>query len=334
MAFDDIVPDLERAMADTGTPLRGRLTANAPLAAITWFRVGGPAQALFSPADEIDLAALLKILPGEIPVHVIGLGSNTLVRDGGLPGLVVRLGKGFSTIAIEDGHRVRTGAAVRDKQLAKEACEAGIAGLAFYAGIPGGIGGALRMNAGDKRPLGESQVDASGRRRTDTSENVVEIRAVTRQGAIVTLTSGDMGYGYRSSAVAPDTIFTEAVYQGRPGDPAELMAEMAAVERYREEHQPTKARTGGSTFKNPPGQSAWKLIDAAGCRGYRIGSAMMSEMHCNFLLADDEATAFDIESLGETVRRRVHETSGVLLDWEIKRVGDFGATGEVVPFRP
>ncbi|MEO1198939.1 MAG: UDP-N-acetylmuramate dehydrogenase [Pseudomonadota bacterium] len=332
--FDDITGIITARARTTGREIRGRLTANANLAAVTWFRAGGPAQALFSPADEADLASVLSATPGDIPISVLGLGSNTLVRDGGVPGLVVRLGKPFSNITIEDGHRVRVGTAVRDKQLAKAASEAGVSGLQFYAGIPGGIGGALRMNAGDKRPDGENQIDASGRQRTDTSEHVIEIRAVTRQGEIVTLDRDALGYGYRTSSVAQDLIFTEALFQGTAGDPDALLAEMAEVERYREEHQPTKGRTGGSTFKNPPGQSAWKLIDEAGCRGLRIGSARMSEQHCNFLLADEGASAFDIETLGETVRRRVYETSSVLLEWEIKRIGLFGATGEVEMFAP
>ena len=326
-------PDITASIRQAAPGLRGRLEANAALAPITWFRVGGPAQALFLPADEDDLAAVLNVTPPEIPITVIGLGSNLLVRDGGIEGLVIRLGRGFMDVAIEDGHRIRCGVAVRDKQLAKAAADAGVAGLSFYNGIPGSIGGALRMNAGDKRPEGESQIDADGRVRTDTSEHLMEARAIDRSGDVVVLSRDEMGFGYRHSAPT-DLVFTEALFQGAEGDPDTLRAEMEAVERYRETHQPTRERTGGSTFKNPAGMSAWKLIDDAGCRGFRIGTAMMSEKHCNFLIADEDATAFDIETLGETVRRRVHETSGVLLEWEIKRLGAFGEAGGVETFAP
>lgn len=326
-------PDITAAIREAAPGLRGRLEANAPLAPITWFRVGGPAQALFLPADEDDLAAGLKATPPEMPVTVVGLGSNLLVRDGGIEGVVIRPGRGFTTIAVEDGYRIRCGVAVPDRQLAKAAADAGVAGLSFYNGIPGSIGGALCMNAGDKRPQGESQIDADGRVRTDTSEHLIEARAIDRSGRLRVLSKDDMGFGYRHSTPT-DLVFTEALFQGTEGDPDTLRAEMAAVERYRETHQPTRERTGGSTFKNPPGMSAWKLIDAAGCRGFRVGTAKMSEKHCNFLIADEDATAFDIEMLGETVRRRVYESSGVLLEWEIKRLGAFGETGVVEPFTP
>jgi UDP-N-acetylmuramate dehydrogenase len=300
--------ELGARLAADMADLRGRLQADASLAEITWFRVGGAAEVLFAPADEADLAYFLSHLDQSIPVQVIGLGSNLLVRDGGIPGVVIRLGRGFNAVNVEDGHRIRVGPAVPDMNVARAAARAGIAGLSFYRGIPGCIGGALRMNAG-----------AHG---TETKDVLLSARAVDRGGTIHELTNADMGYTYRHCGVAPDWIFTEALYQGRAGDPAEITAEMDEVAAYREEHQPTKERTGGSTFKNPPGNSAWKLIDAAGCRGLRVGGAMVSEKHCNFLINVDGATGEDLETLGETVRRRVRETSGVTLEWEIKRLGE------------
>lgn len=317
MAFADITG----ALRDRAGSVRGSLEANAPLAPITWFRVGGPAQALFIPEDADDLAVVLAATPPDIPVTVIGLGSNLLVRDGGIPGLVVRLGRGFAGLALEPDWRIRAGAAVRDKQLARFAAQAGVAGFAFFNGIPGSVGGALRMNAGDKRPPHEPPRDEQGRVRADTSERLIEARAVDRSGAVVTLTRDAMAYGYRHSGAPETLVFVEALFQGMAGDRDEEMRLMALVERTRQETQPTRARTGGSTFKNPPGHSAWELIDKAGCRCLRIGGAEVSPMHCNFLIADDGATAADIETLGETVRRRVMETSGVTLDWEIKRLG-------------
>ena len=299
--------------------LRGRLSANTVLADITWFRVGGPAEVLFSPADEADLAYFLANVPADLPVFVMGLGSNLLVRDGGVPGVVIRLGKGFGETKIEPGHRIRTGTAVADVKLARAAADAGIDGLAFYRGIPGSIGGALRMNAG-----------AHG---TETKDVLVSVRAVDRQGQIHELSLADMGYTYRHCGVPEDWIFTEALYQGRPGEPAEIQAKMAEVAEYREKNQPIKERTGGSTFKNPPGNSSWKLIDAAGLRGYRVGGAHVSNMHCNFLINDAQATGEDIERLGETVRARVKAASGVQLEWEIIRLGvplDGHATGEAL----
>ncbi len=295
--------------------VRGRFEAAAPLAPITWFRVGGPAEWLFSPADEEDLAALLAALPASVPVTVIGLASNLLVRDGGIPGLVVKLGRGFNAISVEPDHRIRVGAGVPDARLATAAAEAGIAGLAFYRGIPGGIGGALKMNAG-----------CYG---SETRDRLIEARAVDRRGNTHLLKTADFGYGYRHSAVPDDLIFTEALFQGEPGDPDRLRAEMAEITEAREASQPVKSRTGGSTFKNPPGGKAWQLIDAAGCRGLAVGGAQISEKHCNFLINTGAATAYDLERLGETVRQRVRETSGVALDWEIKRVGRF-AEGRAV----
>jgi UDP-N-acetylmuramate dehydrogenase len=313
------LPDLSADLQAKLPELRGRLSSGQKLADITWFRVGGPAQALFSPADEADLAYFLANIPADLPVTVIGLGSNLLVRDGGVPGVVIRLGKGFATIAPEPGHRIRTGTAVPDVKVARAAAEAGIAGLAFYRGIPGSIGGALRMNAG-----------AHGR---ETKDALVSARAVDRAGKIHELSLADMGFTYRHSEVPADWILTEATYQGTPGDPADILKEMDEVADYREKNQPIKERTGGSTFKNPPGQSAWKLIDGAGCRGLRVGGAKVSEMHCNFLINDAGATAEDIERLGETVRARVKARTAITLHWEIIRMGlplPGGATGEAL----
>ncbi len=315
MSFPDLVCDLAPGLPE----LRGRLAGNQSLAEITWFRVGGPAQVLFVPADADDLAYFLGRIPPDLPVTVVGLGSNLLVRDGGVPGVVIRLGRGFAQIAVEPGRRIRTGAAVPDAKLARAAADAGIAGLAFYRGIPGSIGGALRMNAG-----------AHGR---DTKDALVEAQAVDRSGNLRTLPLSDMGMTYRHSGVPADWIFTEALYQGSAGDPAAILKEMNEVAEYRETNQPIKERTGGSTFKNPPGRSAWKLIDAAGCRGLRIGGARVSEMHCNFLINDRNASAEDIERLGETVRARVRAASGDVLSWEIVRIGvpvDGRPTGEAL----
>ena len=296
------------AMLTTRLPdLRGRLTAEAPLKEYTWFRVGGPAEVLYSPADEADLAYFMKHLPADIPVTNIGLGSNLLVRDGGIEGVVIRLGRGFGEIKIEEGARLRAGTAVPDVKVARAAADAGISGLSFYRGIPGSVGGALRMNGG-----------AHGK---ETSEVLVEARAVDRQGNIHVLPAADLHYRYRHCGVPEDFIFTEALFQGEPGDPAKILVEMDEIAAYREEVQPIKSRTGGSTFKNPPGHKSWQLIDAAGCRGLTVGDAKVSEMHCNFLINEGNATAADIETLGETVRARVKETSGVELEWEIKRLG-------------
>jgi UDP-N-acetylmuramate dehydrogenase len=303
VSFPDLVPGLASGLPE----LRGRLAANRPLADITWFRVGGPAQVLFTPADAADLAYFLASVPADLPVTVIGLGSNLLVRDGGVPGVTIRLGRGFAQITVEPGHRIRAGAAVPDARLARAAAEAGIAGLAFYRGIPGAIGGALRMNAG-----------AHGR---ETSEVLVEARAVERGGGMHRLPLAEMGLGYRHSGVPASFVFTEALFQGGAGDPAAILAEIDEVAAYREANQPIRERTGGSTFQNPPGSSAWKLIDAAGCRGLIVGGAKVSELHCNFLVNDRNASAEDIERLGETVRARVAAASGVTLHWEIVRIG-------------
>jgi UDP-N-acetylmuramate dehydrogenase len=302
MSFPDIAPGLKAQMSK----LRGRLLANQPLKDLTWFRVGGAAQLLFMPEDETDLAYFLANLPADIPVTVIGLGSNLIVRDGGVPGAVIRLGRGFGEVQIED-MKVRAGAAVPDVKIARAAQEAGIAGLSFLRGIPGGIGGALRMNGG-----------AYGR---ETKDALVEARAVDRQGRTHVLSNADMHFTYRHCGVPEDHVFTQALFAGERGEPAAIAAEMEKITESREATQPVKSRTGGSTFKNPPGQKAWQLIDAAGCRGLRQGDAQVSEMHCNFLINLGAASAADIETLGETVRHRVKEKSGVDLDWEIKRIG-------------
>jgi UDP-N-acetylmuramate dehydrogenase len=299
-------PDIAAALRSKMSALRGRLIANQPLAELTWFRVGGPAQILFMPEDEDDLAYMLAHLPAEIPVTVMGLGSNLIVRDGGVPGVVIRLGRGFGEIAIEDV-RVRAGAALPDVKVARTAQEAGIAGLSFLRGIPGAIGGALRMNGG-----------AYGR---ETKDTLIEARAVDRAGRVHVLGNADMHYAYRHCGAPDDYIFTQATFRGERGDPAVIAAEMDKITESREATQPIKSRTGGSTFKNPPGHKAWQLIEAAGCRGLRIGDAQVSDMHCNFLINLGKATAADIETLGEAVRRRVKEGSGIDLDWEIKRIG-------------
>ena len=299
--FADLVPELKAQLQP-----RGRLLANQSLAELTWFRVGGPAQALFMPDDEDDLSSFLANLPGEIAVTVIGLGSNLIVRDGGVAGVVVRLGRGFGEVSVE-GVDVRAGAAVPDVKVARAAQEAGIAGLSFLRGIPGAIGGALRMNGG-----------AYGR---ETKDALIEARAVDRAGRIHVLANADLGFTYRHCSVPDDYIFTQATFRGARGDPAVIALEMEKITESREATQPIKSRTGGSTFKNPPGAKAWQLIDAAGCRGLRLGDAQVSEMHCNFLINLGSATAADIETLGETVRARVKESSGVELEWEIKRIG-------------
>lgn len=303
MSFPDITSEIRAALPE----LRGRLTANAKLGDITWFRVGGPAQVLFSPADEEDLVYFLKGIDPSMPVFTIGLGSNLLVRDGGVPGAVIRLGRGFGQVSALDGHRIQTGTAVPDVKVARAAAEAGVAGLAFYRGIPGSIGGALRMNAG-----------AHG---SETKDVLQQARAVDRQGNVHVLSLDDMGFTYRHSGIPRDWIFTQATFQGEPGNPSDIIKAMDDVADYREQNQPIKERTGGSTFKNPPGNSAWKLVDAAGCRGLRVGGAMVSEKHCNFLINDQNATGENVEQLGETVRARVKAASGISLNWEIIRLG-------------
>jgi UDP-N-acetylmuramate dehydrogenase len=287
--------------------VRGRLEPDAPLADLTWFRAGGSAEVLFTPADEADLAQFLKATPEDIPVYVIGVGSNLLVRDGGVEGVVIRLGRGFADVTEEEGHRVRAGTAALDVRVARFAQEKSIDALTFLRGIPGTIGGALRMNAG-----------AYG---GETKDILIEARAVDRSGNIHVLSNADMNYSYRHCGAPGDLVFTQALFQGRPGNPADIAAAMDKITESREATQPIKSRTGGSTFKNPPGNKSWQLIDKAGMRGFAVGPAKVSELHCNFLINEGGATAAQIEELGETVRARVKESSGIDLDWEIKRIG-------------
>lgn len=288
--------------------LRGKLTANVPLSSVTWFRVGGPAELLFQPADTDDLALFLRHLPEDVPVLPIGLGSNLLVRDGGIDGVVIRLGaRGFGHIETLDDSSLIAGAAVPDRRLAEAAASAGQGGFAFLSGIPGGIGGALRMNAG-----------AHG---SETREIMQELTAVTRAGEILTLSNAEMAYRYRHSGQPGDMIFTQGRFRGVPRDEAEIRREMAEVAAHREAAQPIREKTGGSTFKNPDGHKAWQLVDEAGCRGLAVGGAQVSEKHTNFLINVDDATSADIEALGEEVKRRVRAHSGVELEWEIQRVG-------------
>jgi UDP-N-acetylmuramate dehydrogenase len=301
--FPDITPDLKAAMP----ALRGRLLANESLAALTWFRVGGPAQALFTPADEDDLAYFLKNLPDDGPLHVVGVGSNLIVRDGGVPGVVIRLSPRAFGDARAEGDIVSAGAAVLDKRVAEVAAAANLSGLEFYYGIPGTIGGALRMNAG-----------ANG---GETRDVLVEATGIDRRGNKLTFANADMKFAYRMSGVDPEVIFTSARFRGVAAAPDAIKARMAEVQSHRETAQPIREKTGGSTFKNPPDHSAWKLVDAAGCRGLRLGGAQVSDMHCNFLINTGDATAHDIEALGETVRERVKAHSGIELHWEIKRIG-------------
>ena len=303
MTFPDITPDLKAAMPQ----LRGRLLANQPLAELTWFRVGGPAQVLFTPADQDDLAYFLKNLSDQVPVYVVGVGSNLIVRDGGLPGVVIRLSpRGFGETAAE-GDVVSAGAAALDKRVAETAAAAGLAGLEFLFGIPGSIGGALRMNAG-----------ANG---AETKDVLIDATGIDRRGNKLTFGNAEMKFVYRNSDVDPSVIFTSARFRGRAAAEQVVRARMNEVQQHRESAQPIREKTGGSTFQNPPGHSAWKLIDAAGCRGLRVGGAQVSEMHCNFLINTGSATGHDIETLGETVRARVKENSGIELHWEIKRIG-------------
>ena len=303
--------DLAAALRGSCPKLKGELEAEAPLAPISWFRAGGAAELLFTPADLEDLQhflrALAEVAPRDIPILTIGLGSNLLVRDGGVPGVVIRLGEGFMRVASEPGHRLRAGAGAPDMKLALGAAKFGLSGLSFYRGIPGTVGGALRMNAG-----------AYG---GETKDFLMEAKAVDRSGKLVTLSNTGMGFAYRRSAAPDELIFVEALFQGRPGHTETIRAEMQEITGKRSSTQPINTHTGGSTFKNPPGQKSWQLIDAAGCRGLRIGDAQVSELHANFLINHGKASATEIEALGEEVRRRVREHSGVELEWEIKRVG-------------
>jgi UDP-N-acetylmuramate dehydrogenase len=302
-AFPDLIIELKAAMPD----LRGRLLANESLAPLTWFRVGGPAQVLFTPADEDDLAYFLKSLPGELPVTVVGVGSNLIVRDGGVLGVVIRLSpRGFGEASAEK-EIISAGAAALDKRVAEVAAAANLAGLEFLFGIPGTVGGALRMNAG-----------ANG---AETKDVLIEAIGIDRAGKKRVFANADMKFAYRNSGVDASIIFTSARFRGTPAAAEAIRARMNEVQTHRETAQPIRDKTGGSTFKNPPGHSAWKLIDAAGCRGLRLGGAQVSEMHCNFLINTGNATGHDIETLGETVRARVKDASGIELQWEIKRIG-------------
>jgi UDP-N-acetylmuramate dehydrogenase len=295
-----------RRLIDRLPPVRGRYRENAPLAPVTWFRVGGPAEVLFRPADVDDLGQFLAARPAGVPITVLGVGSNVLVRDGGVPGVVIRLGREFAGLVV-DGADIHAGAAAMDINVARLACAAGIAGLEFLSGVPGTIGGALRMNAG-----------AFG---GEVKDVVVAAEALDGRGRRHWLNGGDLGFGYRSSAVPADRVFVSARLRGRPGETGAIAGRMDEIRKLRERTQPMRVRTGGSTFTNPPGQKAWKLIEAAGCRGLTHGEAMVAEKHCNFLINTGSATAADLEALGEEVRRRVLATSGVALHWEIRRLG-------------
>jgi len=287
-------------------PVRGRLRAGASLANVSWFRVGGAAEVLFVPADADDLAHFLEARPAQVPVTVIGVCSNLLIRDGGVDGVVIRLGRGFAGIEVE-GNRIAAGAAALDLYVARAACQAGLGGLEFLSGVPGTIGGALRMNAG-----------AYGREMIDAVEGAWAIDA---GGRLQVLTRDDLAFRYRGCGVPDDWIFTEALLCGTPGDGGDIARRMAAINEERAASQPIRERTGGSTFANPPGAKAWQLIERAGCRGLRRGGAVVSPRHCNFLVNTGDATAADLEWLGEEVRRRVQEATGVTLEWEIRRIG-------------
>ena len=303
------------SLADHLPPVRGQILRDEVLAPFTWFRVGGPAQVLFMPADEADLSSFLAALDPAIPVTLLGVGSNTLVRDGGVDGVVIRLGRGFNSVEPRGESRIFAGAAVPDAILAREAAKAGIAGLEFYRGVPGSVGGALVMNAG-----------CYG---SETKDVLVEAYALDRQGRRTTLSNADLGYSYRRSAraAAEPLIFLGGLFQGQPDDPAAIEARMAEITARRETTQPIREKTGGSTFKNPPGHSSWKLVDEAGWRGKPFsvsgqgGGAMFSPLHSNFLINTGEATAADLEGLGEAVRADVKAKFGVDLEWEIKRIG-------------
>jgi len=302
MAAQHIPPNLTQRLP----PVRGRIRANVALAPQTWFRVGGPAEILFRPADIEDLAAFLAACPADIPLTVLGVASNLLVRDGGLPGVVIRLGGEFARVRI-DGAKIVAGAGALDLTVAEEACAAGIGGLEFLSGIPGTIGGAVKMNAG-----------AYGTEIVDVIESAV---LVTRAGEVVTVADDALGLSYRHSELPEGAIVVEATLRGQPEQAELVAARMQNIQARRAETQPIRARTGGSTFANPPGAKAWELIDRAGCRGLIMGGAQVSEQHCNFLINTGDATAGDIEALGEEVRRRVHKDSGVELRWEIMRIG-------------
>jgi UDP-N-acetylmuramate dehydrogenase len=304
----------ETKLIDRLPKARGRLTEGSALSAVTWFRVGGPAEVLFRPADVDDLAQFLNNKPADVPVTVIGVGSNLLVRDGGIDGVVVRLGRGFTEIRAS-GTTIEAGAGALDLNVALSARDAGVGGLEFLSGIPGTIGGALRMNAGAYD--------------SDVSQVFLHADALDAKGALHRLGKAEMGFTYRHCAVPEDWIFVAGAFEGRADDPRAIHARIQEIQSKREESQPIRARTGGSTFVNPMGHKAWRLIDEAGCRGLRKGGAMVSEKHCNFLINTGDATAADIEALGEEVRRRVRDRSGVELIWEIKRIGRPAAKAQI-----
>lgn len=285
----------------------GRLTADAPLAPLVWFKSGGAAEWLFEPKDADDLAEFLAGLDHDVPAMALGLGSNLIVRDGGVPGVVVRLGKAFARVEAVDDTRLRCGGGASGILVSSTARDAGVAGLEFLRSIPGTVGGFVRMNGG-----------AYGR---ETADVLVECEVILRDGARRTLSREALGYSYRHSDLPAGAIVVSAVFRGRAGDPAAIQAEMDRIAASREASQPLRSKTGGSTFKNPDGHKAWQLVDQAGCRGLTLGSAQVSEKHTNFLLNTGDAISADIEALGEEVRRRVRETSGVELEWEIQRVG-------------
>jgi UDP-N-acetylmuramate dehydrogenase len=301
-----ILPDIAPKLTVQMPELRGSLTSHAPMAPLSWFRTGGAAQVLFEPVDENDLSYFLSHLNPAVPVLALGAGSNILVRDGGIEGVVIRLGKSFQEITIE-GLFLHAGGGAPDVKLSSAAAKAGLAGLSFFRGIPGSVGGALRMNAG-----------AYG---SEVKNVLVSCRGVGRKGNAVEFSNADMGFSYRHCGAAGDVIFTHAVFAGSPGDPHAILSEMAEISKARAETQPVNTRTGGSTFKNPPGHKAWELIDKGGCRGLAVGDAQVSKLHCNFLINRGKATAADLENLGELIRARVLETSGVTLEWEILRAG-------------
>lgn len=303
------IPLFKNTQLDRLPTARGRLTANAPLAQYTWFNVGGPAEVLFRPADHDDLAQFLAALSPDIPVTVIGVASNIIIRDGGIAGVVIRLGREFAGITVDtDHHRITAGAAALDMNVAMAAAQHGVAGIEFLSGIPGSIGGGLRMNAG-----------AYG---CEFKDVLISAEILTRDGQRQTVLPSDMQMSYRATpGIAHDTIFISCLLQGAAGDTADIEARMMDIKQARAQTQPIRTKTGGSTFANPEGKKAWELIDAVGGRGLRIGGASMSDLHCNFMLNDGQATAADLERLGEEIRRRVQEKFDVMLRWEVKRIG-------------
>jgi len=300
--------DIHPLQSQAFAPFADRLRQNVDLSKTNWFRVGGPAEWLFRPNDTQDLAAFLSTLPPEIPVTVLGVGSNIIVRDGGIEGVVIKLGRGFVSLNVT-GDTIEAGAGMLAINLAHYACEQSIAGLEFMCGVPGTIGGMVRMNAGAYE--------------NDIASVLVSAEIVERDGKVRVLSKNELGFSYRKSGFSPDAIVTSAVFKGRPGNKEDITTTIQYISDTREATQPIRTRTGGSTFKNPSGQKAWKLIEEAGCRGLKIGGAQVSEKHCNFIINTGTATAADLEKLGEEVRRRVKDKTGVALEWEIKRIGKY-----------